>query len=69
VRYSILEPATIEARLAAARDRADALQRFSPAWDAAMAGVEDLERELWDSRRAISAPDPTLGGSSRDLTR
>jgi hypothetical protein len=34
-----------DARLAAARRRADDLQPFSPAWDAAMSWVEDLERE------------------------
>jgi hypothetical protein len=65
---SILEPATIESRLAAARERAESLQAFSPAWDAAMAGVDDLERELRDSRRATRAPDSTRRRPTPDLT-
>lgn len=38
---------TIETDLAVARRRARALAPFSPAWDAAMTLVEDLERDLW----------------------
>jgi hypothetical protein len=67
VRLSTLEPATIEARLAAAREHAETLQPFSPAWDAAMAGVDDLERELGDSRLVTRATDPTPGRSTGDL--
>ena len=54
---------TIEAqaaryRLWAARRRASELQPFSPAWDAAMAGVEDLERQVrnhWRRSRQYTA--------------
>jgi hypothetical protein len=58
VNVSILEPDPIERRLASARERAAALQPYSPAWDAAMAGVEDLERELRERRQARSSQDP-----------
>ncbi len=34
-------------QLRAARQRVMELQPFSPAWDAAMARVEDLERLIW----------------------
>jgi hypothetical protein len=37
----------LEAELSAARLRALALVPFSPAWDAAMGAIEDLERVLW----------------------
>jgi hypothetical protein len=37
----------LEREVGAARVRALALVPFSPAWDAAMTLVEDLERELW----------------------
>ena len=33
--------------LAAAHRRARDLSPYSPAWDAAMAGVDDLEEQLW----------------------
>jgi hypothetical protein len=33
--------------LAAARRRARDLSPYSPAWDAAMADVDDLEEQLW----------------------
>lgn len=36
-----------EAELSAARLRALALVPFSPAWDAAMGAIEELERALW----------------------
>jgi hypothetical protein len=37
---------TVRRHLARARERVAELQPYSPAWDAAMAGVEDLEREV-----------------------
>ena len=43
----LAERVSIEINLAAARQRAQADAPFSPAWDAAMAWVEDLERALW----------------------
>ena len=67
MRLSTLEPATIEARLAAAREHAETLQPFSPAWDAAMAGIDDLELELGDSHRATRAADPSPGRPTGDL--
>ena len=38
---------SVEQDLTAARRRAWALTPYSPAWDAAMTLVEDLERALW----------------------
>ena len=43
----MVERADVVRNLAAARRRASALMPYSPAWDAAMAIVEDLERVLW----------------------
>lgn len=43
----MVQGALIERRLDAAVRTADGLVPFSPAWDAAMANVEDLQRELW----------------------
>ena len=40
--------------LSAARRRALELNAYSPAWDAAMAGVEELEQQLSTQRAAIS---------------
>jgi hypothetical protein len=48
---------TIEADLHLARRRAWALTPYSPAWDATMAIVEDLERSLWRLEH------PALAGS------
>ena len=47
--------------LAAARRCAEAYAPFSPAWDAAMARVEDIARRLWrfeeaDPSRGVSVP-------------
>jgi hypothetical protein len=39
--------------LSAARRRAHVLNPYSPAWEAAMAGVEDLERQLWNLRPTV----------------
>ncbi len=43
--------------LSAARRRANDLSPYSPAWDAAMAGVEDLERQLWGLRPVVATAD------------
>jgi hypothetical protein len=43
----LAERVAIEVDLVRARRRAQAYTPFSPAWDAAMNRVEDLERELW----------------------
>ena len=56
---SILEPDPIEAKLALARERAASLQPYSPAWDAAMAGVDDLEHELRERVQATAARQTT----------
>jgi hypothetical protein len=53
----------LELELFSARRRADEYRPFSPAWDAAVAEVEDLERALWrieeemreSTRQAIGA--------------
>ena len=55
---SILEPDPLEAQLASARERAASLQPYSPAWDAAMAGVDDLERELRERLQASAIQQP-----------
>lgn len=55
---SLGEPDPLEAQLAAARARAATLQPYSPAWDAAMAGVEDLERDLRERLQADAAQQP-----------
>ncbi len=52
---SILEPDPLEAKLAVARERVASLQPYSPAWDAAMAGVDDLEHELRERLHATVA--------------
>lgn len=44
---TIIERKLIERQLATAVRVAEGLMPFSPAWDAAMANVEDLERQLW----------------------
>jgi hypothetical protein len=51
-------------RIVAERKRSDAWFRandqvpFSPAWDAAMADVEDIERELWRRGESRTRPEP-----------
>jgi hypothetical protein len=62
---SVLEPDPIETRLAAARERAASLQPYSPAWDAAMAGVDDLEHELRERLQAQASREPTLQWPAR----
>lgn len=47
MRQRLVDRIAIESDLAAARRRAGDLMPFSPAWDASMAWVEDLERQLW----------------------
>ena len=56
---SILEPDPIEAKLALARERVASLQPYSPARDAAMAGVDDLEHELRERVQATAARQTT----------
>ncbi len=43
----IVDRVVIESDLVAARRRARDLMPFSPAWDAAIALTEDLERAMW----------------------
>ena len=72
---AMVERADIVMSLAVARRRAWALTPYSPAWDAAMAIVEDLERVLWrvdhpdhaplDLGRADSSLLPTFATSKR----
>ena len=52
----MVERAEVVMNLAVARRRAYALAPFSPAWDAAMAIVEDLERVLWRVDHPDHAP-------------
>ncbi len=51
---------TVRARLAAARRVVLDLQPFSPSWDAAMAGIDDLEHQA-RNLRANSAPAHPIG--------
>jgi hypothetical protein len=67
VSLSIHEPDPIEARLASARERAASLQPFSPAWDAAMACVEDFEHELRERRQVGSSQDSTPAWPTRAI--
>jgi hypothetical protein len=43
----IVDRVAIESDLTTAWRRTRELTPFSPSWDAAMGGIEDLERELW----------------------
>jgi hypothetical protein len=45
--FSVSDRSIVASDLAVARRRTWALTPYSPAWDAAMAIVEDLERALW----------------------
>ena len=56
-----LQRVNLELDLFSARRRAAQHPPFSPAWDAAMAEVEDLERALWqpDGHSDDSATQPT----------
>ena len=55
---ALVDRMSIEADLHLARRRASALMPYSPAWDAAMAIVEDLERALWRrDHPALASPD------------
>lgn len=59
--------ARIDRELTAARRRALDLVPFSPAWDAAMGLVEDLERARWRLDRIGDADDRVEGvDRSRD---
>jgi hypothetical protein len=57
----------LELELFSARRRADEYRPFSPAWDVAMAEVEELERALWridqgpwePARQALGIPEPS----------
>ena len=51
----MIDRTRIEADLCVARRRAWALTPYSPAWDAAMAMVEDLERAMSQHDRASDA--------------
>jgi hypothetical protein len=53
-RPETLTPAArrLRARIEAARRRVEIEVPFSPSWDAAMATLEDAERELWRLEQA-----------------
>lgn len=67
----------LELELFSARRRADEYRPFSPAWDAAVAEVEDLERALWridqemheSSRQAVGAVGQEPAQPQRELAR
>jgi hypothetical protein len=47
-RFESTTPAgRLRARVQAARRRVDSETPFSPSWDAAMAALEDADREVW----------------------
>ena len=54
---NLAERVIAEIDLAAARRRAQLDAPFSPAWDADMARVEDLERALWGIDHADASAD------------
>jgi hypothetical protein len=63
---AMIDRADVILNLAGARRRAWALIPYSPAWDAAMTLVEDLERELWRVDHPDHAP-LDLGRADRQL--
>jgi hypothetical protein len=54
-------PSELERRVMTARRRIRAETPFSPAWDAAMAELEDAEREVWRLGTEPSAAPPPAG--------
>ena len=60
------EPSTLEYQLLLARRRMQALAPGSPSWDAAIEGVEELERALASRLRTLGA---TAGSSDNVLRR
>ena len=64
---AMVERAEVALNLSAARRRASALTPYSPAWDAAMAIVEDLERVLWRVDHPDHAPLDLARADSRLL--
>ena len=64
----LVDRIAIESDLTTAWRRARELTPFSPAWDAAMGGIEELERELWlldpvsQSGRDVRAEAPAVAG-------
>jgi hypothetical protein len=53
-------PSELERQVTTARRRVTAETPFSPAWDAAMAALEDAERQVW-RRETEPPPDPPAG--------
>lgn len=58
-----LQRLSVHADLLVARRRVTAYVPYSPAWDAAMARVEDLEREAWRLEQADAQLVPIRGRS------
>ena len=54
---SFLDRLVVERKLSDTWFRANDLVPFSPAWDATMAEVEDLERELWRLEVGLTSPE------------
>ena len=65
----VIDRGSVEAELAVARRRAWALTTYSPAWDAAMALVEDLERLLWRIDHPGRTGELDLGATESALLR
>jgi hypothetical protein len=45
----------LHAKIEAARRRVEMESPFSPSWDAAMAALEDADRELWRYEQSMAA--------------
>jgi hypothetical protein len=54
----------IDKAIADAKRTVDREPPFSPAWDAAMAVLEDAERERWELENEVSNAAAALAGSS-----
>jgi hypothetical protein len=63
----LLERTVIEQKLANARWRLNEHLPFSPAWDAAMAEVEDLELELWRLQVTTNPAEPDHSPQSQPI--
>ena len=64
---TFLEQIMVERKLSDAWFRANDLVPFSPAWDAAMSEVEDLERELWRVQSSLARPEVTPQADAQPL--
>ena len=67
--FTVSDRRSVANDLAVARRRAWALTPYSPAWDAAMSIVEDLERGLWQIDHPTQANEANRSRSETPLQR